>query len=233
MTEPLLKSTRTTLTDEPAEAEVDVGVAPAFWTNLLELFLLVPEASVTQTYPPADVEELSTTVPENTPLPSIVPVPNEPVVGAVLPSSWLNLILQVVQLASKPPPETVNVEPRAPVDGLKLTKLSIAYVALVTLVVSASEWTVTVKLAALSAFTMPAAWLKVMTTWDSAAMLWSPAWSTSKSGIVIATSRPDTATAAGVTLLLATPPPTVMLDLIFTVDAAMDDGTVVFELKVT
>jgi hypothetical protein len=124
------------------------GVAPAFWVNLVELTLNKPAVSVTQTWPPADVEDVSVIVPANTPLASIEPDPNDPVVGAVPVSlEPFILILQVVQLAVNPPPVTVTVAPRAAVDGVKLTKLMISYVPVVTAVVSAEDFTVRVKAA--------------------------------------------------------------------------------------
>jgi hypothetical protein len=93
------------------------------------------------------VEELNVTVPENTPLASIEPLPNAPVVGAVIGIAGalqtagadrpgkrsevpmmgepLKRTLHVVQFFSNPPPVTVTVAPLAALLGVKVTKLMI------------------------------------------------------------------------------------------------------------
>ena len=117
-----VKSTRSTETVEPGVAVVTRGVAPAFCTKAVVLTLEIPNESVIQTKPPADVVESTVIVPANTPLASMEPdplksAPPAPVVGAT-EFCGFNRILQSVQLAVKPPPVTVTVEPRAAVVGV-------------------------------------------------------------------------------------------------------------------
>ena len=93
--------------------------------NTVELTWETPTESVTQTKPPAEVAEVNVMLPTKTPLASITPVPTAPVVGTTT-FCGLNLIVQVVQLAVNPPPNTDTVTPLAALDGVKLTKLVIA-----------------------------------------------------------------------------------------------------------
>lgn len=143
-----LKSVRSTVTVEPGVDVVDLGVAPAFCTNAVELTLLIPALSVIQTYPPALVPAPKRIEPVKTPSASIVPeplsaTPPAPVVGAT-EFCGLRRILQSAQVALKPPPVTVTVAPRAAVVGVNFVNRVISVIddsIAVAAVRSVEEWT--------------------------------------------------------------------------------------------
>jgi hypothetical protein len=244
------------VTVEPGFDVVALGVAPAFWVKDVVLTWLNPALSVIQTYPPALVPEPKTTVPAKTPVESMVPdplnaTPPAPVVGATAACGF-NRILQSSQLVLNPPPVTVNVAPRAAVDGVNLLNDVIALNDDVIAVVSTEDFTVNVPvvLAAVCAacltlgLTMPAACVNVITTLapveppvlsELAPIPSSPVpVAVSMSGTVMVTARPSTVTDEALFNRPAAPvPPVTTVAFSLIAEAAIDDGTVNLEPNVT
>jgi hypothetical protein len=143
-------------------------------------------------------------------------------------------MVQVVQVAFMPTPETATTVALGPLVGEKLTSEVMVNAWLVTAVVSAEVDTVIVLAAlAASAFWIPAACVKVMRILARASMLLSPALPAavpgSMSGTVKVTALPETVTAAGFTNSSSTPVPVgsvTLLAFIVMAEVAIVAGTV-------
>lgn len=239
------------MTVEPGLDVVALGVAPAFCTKAVVLTLLVPVLSVIQTYPPALVPEPRVIEPAKTPVESIVPdplnaTPPAPVVGATAFCGF-NRILQSSQVAANPPPVTVNVAPRAAVEGVNFVNAVIAVIVeAVTAVVSAEVFTVNVLDAvdvsaacATLGLTIPAACVNVIMKLapvfpEEAAIPLSPVEvALSISGTVMVTARPSTVTSPAEFSRFAVP--LLLTEEAFSLIAEEEiaDGTVNLEPNVT
>jgi hypothetical protein len=172
--------------------------------------------------------------------------PPAPVVGAA-EFCGFKRILQSAQVAANPPPVTVNVAPRAAVEGENFVNAVIAVIVeAVIAVVSAEDFTVSV-LDAVEVFAdcavlglmIPAACVNVITMLaptlpEDAAIPLSPVVDAeSMSGTVMVTARPSTETSPAEFSRFAVPLLLTTEAFSLIADEAIDDGTVNLEPNVT